>query len=478
MKNIKNNIYSKESKHDFMRNIITAIKCSCLSFLLLGLTACSDFVEIDPPKNTLVTETVFKDAATAESALANIYYKMREAGMVSGNFGLGILMGSYTDELDYYSSNVNFLKIYGHNVINTDATALGWWSEAYNLIYAANDIINGVDNSDALSLEDQMRFKGQALFIRGFMHSLLVMIYGDIPYITTTDYLENNTVARIPVNSVYDYIITDLNEALSLLNDTDSSGEHVIPNRSAVLALLARIYIYTESWELADEMATEVISKFNLEPNISKVFLKNSPETIWQFKPGVYPQNNSLEAQWLIIRQIPGQSYAITDSLLAAFETGDLRLLNWIGSFTSTNGLTTLNYAYKYKQTFNTTTSSLEYSIIFRLAEQYLIRAEARAHLGNISGAQQDLNVIRNRAGLADTTASTMDDLLEAMLQERRVELFTEQGHRWFDLKRLGIASEVLSPIKSNWKDTDVLFPIPANEIELNPNLKPQNTGY
>lgn len=120
----------------------------------------------------------------------------------------------------------------------------------------------------------------------------------------------------------------------------------------------------------------------------------------------------------------------------------------------------------------------MEYSIIFRLSEQYLIRAEARAHLDNISGAQLDLNTIRNRAGLPNTLATSMSDLLNAIIQERQVELFAEQGHRWFDLKRTGNAGTVLSAIKPNWQATDVLLPIPETELEINPNLLPQNSGY
>ncbi len=478
MKNIENIKHNSFSKNDFFKNLIKITKFGLLSLFFLGLEACSDFVEIDPPKNTLVTETVFEDASTVESALANVYYKMRDDGMVSANFGLGILMSSYSDELDYYNFNSKFLNIYNHNLINTDDTALSWWTHAYNIIYAVNDIINGVDNSNTLTIAEKEEFKGQALFVRGYMHSLLVALYGDVPYITTTNYLENNTVSRMPESQVYDNIIADLSEAIGLLDDTDNSGEKVIPNRLAAKALLARIYLYTENWELAEETSSEVISAFSLESDITKVFLKESSETIWQFKPGDYPQNNSQVAQWLIIQFIPGQSYAVTSNLLAAFEMDDLRLDNWIGSYTSNDGLTTLHYAYKYKETLNTTTESLEYHIIFRLAEQFLIRAETRAKLGNISGAQQDLNIIRNRAGLPNTTASTMNDLIGAILKERFVELFTEQGHRWFDLKRTGKASEVLSSIKANWAETNILFPIPANELELNSNLKPQNPGY
>src|SRR5699024_8636093 len=131
----------------------------------------------------------------------------------------------------------------------------------------------------------------------------------------------------------------------------------------------------------------------------------------------------------------------------------------------------------KYKEDLNTK-ESLEYSILFRLAEQYLIRAEARVHLGKIAKAQNDLNKIRNRAGLPNTIAHTEKELVEAIIQERQIELFTEYGQRWFDLKRTHKAAEALSPIKPNWKDTDILLPLPESELELNPNLQPQNKGY
>ena len=474
-----NTDYLHRSRNDHFKyrfNIFKILPLFCL--MIIMMIGCTDFVEIDPPKNTLVSETVFKEASTVRSALANVYFKMREEGMVSGNFGLGILMSSYSDELDYYQNNSNYMKVYNHSLTSSDDTPLSWWTHAYNIIYSVNDIINGVDESSALTVEEQEEFKGQALFVRGYMHSLLVALYGDIPYITTTDYLENNMVERMPQNLVYENIISDLNDAINLLGDTDTSGENVIPNRSAAEALLARVYLYTENWEMAEDIASEVIGKYNLESDITKVFLKESPETIWQFKPGDYPNNNTRDAVWLIIRLFPGQNYALTNNLLAAFESGDLRRSNWVNSATSDDGLTTLQYAYKYKELSNTTELSLEYSIIFRLTEQYFIRAEARAHQGDISGAQQDLNTIRNRAGLSNTTAATENDLLDAILQERHVELFTEQGHRWFDLKRTGNASEVLSPIKANWRDTDILFPIPENEIQLNSNLKPQNPGY
>ncbi|MCK0156349.1 RagB/SusD family nutrient uptake outer membrane protein [Cellulophaga sp. F20128] len=461
----------------FVEKVILKIKNLLPFLLLISCISCTDFIQVDPPLNTLISETVFKDAATVESAFANIYVKMRDQGMVSGSSGLGAMMGLYSDELDYYLNDINYSEIYQNHVSASNTIIYSWWSEAYKLIYAANDILKGVENSDALSAEDRDRFKGQALFVRGYMHSLLTSIFGDVPYITTTNYVENNKVSRTPAATVYNTIIADLTEAVELLKDSDSAVERVIPNKEVANALLARMYLYTENWELAEATATKLINTYTFESNIQKVFLKNSSGSIWQLKPDGVSNRNTSEANQFIIRFIPGQLYAMNNNLLDAFEPGDLRRTHWISNMTSSDGLVTLNYAHKYKALFNVE-ESMEYSIIFRLAEQYLIRSEARLHLGNIPGSQNDLNRIRNRAELPNTTAETQEELLSAILQERAVEFFTEHGHRWFDLKRMGRAKSVLEPIKLNWSDKNLLLPIPEKELEFNSNLKPQNTGY
>ena len=450
---------------------------ACLWIVLLGTFSCSDFVEVDPPKNTLVSQTVFDDPSTVESALANLYFSLREDGMVSGNSGFTTLLGIYADELDYYAFNGDFVQLYRHTVTPQNAVLLGWWTQGYQVIYAANDIIAGLEASEGLSAMEVERYKGQALFVRAYVHSLLVGVFGDVPYITTTDYVVNTTASRLDTALVYEGIVADLEQAVALMDGADVPiGDRVVPDADVARALLARMALYTEQWELAAATAGELIAAFPLEPDLEQVFLKESGETIWQFRPGD-DLRNTQEANQLVIQFIPGQRFALTPSLLDAFEVGDDRLERWTDELSDTDGTVTLSYAHKYKALFNET-ASLEHSIVFRSAEQYLIRAEARAQLGNLVGARQDLNAVRNRAGLGDVNLAGQSELLEAIHRERRVELFAEQGLRWMDLKRTGRATEVMAPLKANWEDTHILLPIPESELEINPNLLPQNPGY
>ncbi|MDO5978212.1 RagB/SusD family nutrient uptake outer membrane protein [Flavivirga spongiicola] len=464
-------------------NIIRVLQLVLVMFFLIS---CDDFVDVDLPINKLTAETVFEDAGTVEVALKGIYSELRDSFLVNDLYEI---IGWYTDELDPEVSIPNSPNsFYNHTLLATNSRIEGWWNNAYNLIFLANAFVDGVENSTSLTLEDKNQFTGEALFIRAYLHTLLVELFGPVPYITTTDYITNTTVSRMPVDEVYTNIIIDLTKASTLLGD-DISGEGIRVYDAVVDALLARVYLYTQKWEDAEIMASKVIDRFVLEPDLNQVFLKDALGTIWQFKPEIEGKN-SLEGASFIFENNPFGKPVLSTSLLNTFEffnifDRDLRRDKWIRTVTGTNG--TWRHSYKYKEGVNPTTitnaqgeevaASLEYSIVFRLAEQYLIRAEARVQLAKITGAQEDINFIRNRARLSNTTAATTNELLDAILHERQVELFTEGGHRWFDLKRMGKAAEVLAPIKSGWRDTDILFPIPESEILLNPNLV-QNDGY
>lgn len=454
------------------------IKITVLSlFVLLSLMGCDNFVDVETPNSQLTGITVFEDRTTANAALISIYAKLRDGGMIAGNAnGSGVCLGLYADELTYYgATDDNTSFIFNNTMLATTAIASQLWNESYQQIYSANAVIYGCENSTGLSTADKNQFIGEALFVRALVHSYLVNLYGDVPYITTTDYEVNRLVSRMPTNEVYTNIIADLQQAIALLPEVYVAPERVRPNRSTASALLARVYLYNGNWAEASNAASAVLNnpEYVWETDIDKVFLKDCTSTIWQFSPNLVV-NNADEASVFVFQTGPPPFVGLREELYNSFANDDLRKSHWIASVT--DGADTWYHANKYKQNTNTGTS-VEYSIVFRLAEQYLIRAEARARQGELSNAKQDLDMVRSLAGLPNTTANTESEIIEAVQQERRFELFTEYGHRFFDLKRNGTLNTVLPAVKLGWNSTDVHWPIPETELLANPNLT-QNPGY
>lgn len=444
-----------------------------IGFILM--TGCDSFTDVDLPASQLNAPAVFEDKATANAAMVDIYSKIRDNGLLTGSLsGLSNQLGLYADELALYGGEVNFYN----NALLPSGNEVGeLWNSSYNQIYAANSVIEGVQNSVSLATEDRNQLKGEALFVRALLHFYLLNAFGDIPYIRTTDYVQNKVVHRMPETEVYTLIKADLEEAITLLPEDYISAERVRPNKWAAQALLARVHLYTQTWDEASNAASAVLNQTGLyvwEEDLDKIFLKESTTTIWQLMPGV-PGDNTMEASTFSFISGPPPLSTLSNALIGAFETNDQRKVHWIEAIT--DGTDTWYHANKYKAVVNTG-SSVEYSIVFRLAEQYLIRAEARAHQGDLIGAKEDLNKIRQTAGLPPTTALTAAAIIDAVLQERRVELFTEFGHRFFDLKRTGKLDAVLSPLKAGWNPTDRNLPLPESELLLNPNLAPQNAGY
>lgn len=469
MKNIKLKSICKKS---FFR----LIKAIALSFLIFS---CDSFVEVDLPESQLTSVAVFDNYATANAAISDIYSKLRDQGLLSGTAsGLSNELAHYTDELTSYASAGNpTLPFFNNTLLASNATITDYWNNSYNQIYAANAVLEGTEKSAQLTALEKKTLKGEALFLRALLHFYLTNLYGDIPYVTSTDYTINSKVKKNSLVDVYLFVISDLETAAELLDATYKNTDRIRPNQLTVKALLSRVYLYKGDWAQASNLSSAVLnttSLYAIENNLSNVFLKNSKETIWQFQSSAVGKNTD-EAAIFIFFTTPPPLASLTSDLVNSFAPNDMRKFNWIGSVKS--GSNTWYYPNKYKQ-FSNTATSLEYSKVLRLSEQYLIRAEARAHQGDLIGAKEDLNVIRKRAGLQNTDALSQLEIITAVHAERRWELFTEYGHRFFDLKRSGTADTVLSVAKLGWNATDILFPIPQNEISVNPNLLPQNNGY
>jgi len=448
-----------------------------LVFALITILGCDDFVTVEEPYFQLTGSTVFADKSTANAAMVDIYSKLRDGGLLYGSTsGSTATLGMYADELVYYgATDANFFPMYSNALLSTSPLLSQFWNTSYHQIYCANAVIEGCQNSTGLTTAEKNQFIGEALFVRALVHSYLVSVYGAIPYIKTTDYTLNSVQSRMPISDVYEHIISDLETAVTLLPDAYISAERVRPNRSAASALLARIYLYDERWAEAANAASAVINNalYVWEDDIDAVFLKNSTATIWQFSPKL-TGNNTNEGALFIFQTGPPTTVGLSTALYTSFEPNDLRKTHWIAAVT--NGTSTWYHAHKYKRKTNTTPSQ-EYSIVLRLSEQYLIRAESRARQGELSSAKEDLNKVRQLAGLPNTTALTAVALVDAVLEERQHELFTEFGHRFIDLKRTGSLDAVLPLTKSGWNSTDQYWPLPENELLINPNLT-QNPGY
>lgn len=449
------------------------------------ICSCKKLVDAGLPRDLPTDATVFADSAMAQSVVADMYATMNynEIPIIAFNSPPGplwdctALFTTLSADDSYYFPGY-YYDAFQNNMLTTSGIGVYYlWTGFYAIIYKANNIIEGLQQAPAgIPAEVKNRLMGEAECVRAFCHFYLVNLYGDVPLIITTNLTQTRAAWRTGQAEVYKQIVADLTDAQNRLS-TDysySKGERTRVNKWAATALLARAYLYLGNWAAAEEQAAAVINSglYTLETDLNQVFLAGSQETIWQLSTA--PANYTYTGQ--VMNPDNGvPNFVIRNGLLAAFETGDNRKTKWIQSVIYNN--VGYNYPYKYKL-YEKNSGVTEYDVILRLAEQYLIRAEARANLGKISEAQADLNTIRSRAGLPGTTANSRETLLQAVEQERRVELFCEGAHRWFDLKRTNRADAVLREEKSaTWKPTAILYPIPQQAIQTNANLT-QNPGY
>ncbi len=448
-----------------------------------SIWSCEDFLQVEPPETALVGSTVFMSDATATAALTGIYNRLMTSSnlFASGTQSFTLLAGLLADELRNHSTDQDQVEFYVNELTVTNGFVFQTWIELYRYIYAANSVIEGLAGSEEVSSSLKRQLEGEAKFVRAFFHFYLVNMFGDIPLITGTEYKANNTPSRASAKEVYDQIIADLKDAQNMLNEEYvSNGLRLRPNKATATALLARVYLYNEDWTNAEAQATALIDNplYNLENDLNNVFVKESQEIIWQLA-ATRDNRNTYDGLYFILTGEPSR-VSLRSEILDGFEMDDKRKLNWIGSVAL--DAETFYFPYKYKVRSAPDGPKLEHLVVFRLAEQYLIRAEARTQQGNLVGAVEDIDSIRNRAGLPLIGIFNPNinkaDMLLAIEQERRIELFAEWGHRWLDLKRTNRADAVLGPVKPGWQSTDILYPLPQGEMKANPNLIPQNPGY
>lgn len=473
-------------------------------FCLFFAAGCKKLVEVPSPTTSLTSENVYTDDATAAAVLTGIYTNLSTRPILNGSIltAVSLVSGLSADELTLYggANNANsvLVQYYLNNLSSGISTTINGanviWTNTYTEIYILNLALERLSGSTSLTPAVKSQLTGEAKFMRAFFYFYLVNLYGDVPLAISSDYTVTSVLPRTPVLQVYRQIIADLRDAKALLTpgyvaaDARSvTTERVRPSKWAAGALLARVYLYTKDYPAAETEADSVIGQSSLYGlgSLNLAFLRNSREAIWQLQP-VNAGWNTQDAQVFILPATgPTGNYSqsgypvyLSPKLLASFEAGDLRRLDWVDSVI-VNGVT-YHYPYKYKSA--TLGAALtEYTMVLRLGEQFLIRAEARAMNSNIQGAQSDLNVIRRRAGLGVTLAGDAVSLTNAILHERQTELFTEWGNRWLDLKRTGLVDEVMrlvAPAKgTKWTSDWQYYPLPLYDISQDPKLV-QNSGY
>jgi starch-binding outer membrane protein, SusD/RagB family len=474
---------------------------TAIGLCLLFGSGCKKFMDLPLPVDQIAGSGAYISDASAGGVASGNLSNAYMDGLFTGSDAIPFRAAFYADDLYNLTPGAgsNATAFYQNNIQSAN---VGQWSILYKELYSLNAAIEGITGSTA-QMDNRNQWLGETYFLRAQNFFYLVNLFGDVPMPITSNFQANNGLGRTPQADVYKQIISDLQQAQTLLQADYRDGygqtttNRTRPNKGAAAGLLARVYLYTGDWAHAEAEADSVISNtgtYQLE-TFNNVFIIGTNETIWElawqtsggFSVTIpeYAQYNNATPTSLPAGQTPFNSKKVAASLnpeLAnSFEPGDNRFTNWVQPVTEqagpANPTTTYYLNVKYKSAVN----GVENSVQMRLAEMFLIRAEARAHLNNIGGAQDDINAIRTRAGLGNTTAANQTDLLAAIAKERRLELFCEGAHRFFDLKRTGAIDAVMTVETAEkggqWASYKQLWPISSSDILVDHNLT-QNPGY
>lgn len=466
-----------------IHHIITGL----LAVTLLIGAGCEKTVEIDPPLNQVSTSLVFASDVLARSARSGMFSSLSQITTQSQN--LTVFSSLQADDLSYLSTVVNLQEFNNNTYSIVSSSHPAIFSDWYSIIYRANAIIIGLATSTGTTETARKQYTAEAKLIRAYCYFNLVNTFGDVPLVLLTDPSVTAFQPKETTANIYRQIILDLNDAKTdLLTDyTATTGDRAGVNKFTAAGLLARVYLFTGDYAAAESNASEVIgsSQYSIIPQANMAtgpFLRNNTESIWQMAPPILFTNqytNEGAAFLPSSNTLITLFYRINPAFTALFESADLRRSRWMSDSNFGGVIYTVPFKYKYRtQALAVTAGVSESQTVMRLAEQYLIRAEARARIGtNLSGALSDMNVIRARAGASISTTTVAANLLNEIALENRKEFFCEQAFRWYNLKRTGQADAVLGALKTSYRPAAKLLPIPQSAIDANPNLT-QNPGY
>lgn len=444
-----------------MKNFYTRLT---LLFLSATLVWSCDVLDQNP-EMSITDDQAFVSKSSTQAALTGVYSALQSGNYYGQNYvTLGYLPG---DNVEWVGSFNYFQQVDANRLTADNSTITGVWRAIYSTINGANHIIGKVQSVEdpLFSQQEKDQIQGEAYFIRALAYFDLARGWGGVPIVLTYTQSPDDGagIGRSSREETYAQVLEDLIQAESLLSDNVNRNR---ATRHSVRALRARLHLYLEEWDEAERYASQLIDHpaFTLvQPYETFIQNKNSEESILELAYDNANRNN--HNGYFLPTNLGGRlEWRPTEEFIGLVKNeevgGDRVVL-----IAEEEGVT-------YGNLYHRSGTGDDPAYLLRIAEQYLIRAEARAHQNDLTGAAEDLNQVRRRAGLSDRSADSREELLLAIENERRIE-FAFEGHRWFDLVRTGRADEVLGVT-----DTDRwLFPIPLNDLNADDDLT-QNDGY
>ncbi len=454
------------------------------------LASCEDQIEV-LPKDQITPEIALADLDGYESLLFSVYRRMHDFGY----YGQTMLLDpeALADNLVI----VNNTGRYTGEIVNSVGAHVDTWGR-YTAINEANIVINGVPTLEEGAEADKNRVVGEALALRALMYHDMAKTYGYEPgrevggfnlavilRTTPTQALSDADFRERSTNvEVYSQIEQDLLQAISFLPAESSTATFPLRlSSTAAKALLARVYLYWGRYADAANYADQVINEtgvdlltgddylaaWGTEPHGESIFELDISLVDWSTVDGVNNSMNSVTAQHDADYDLTNGQFAVGGSqdLIDAIPAGDIRADLWVDFEGNWENLKWRGELGDYRENIP----------LIRISEVYLIAAEGYARSGNDNLANARLNTLRDARGLDDVSFSG-ETLREQIMLDRRIELAFE-GHRWFDLKRLGM--DIPKPQNTvtllPYTDFRILSQVPIGEVILN-DLLVQNPEY
>jgi len=466
------------------------IKAIAIMITVFSVSCSEEFLELTPYQSVADTEAI-QNLDDYKSSITGVYNVLTSSNYYGRYFML--IPDVMADDVKQ-NAQANRVRDYAEYIAQVDdAQARDIFTLLYSGINACNNIINADVTVPAGVKDQQDHMIGEAYALRGLMHFDLVRLYAQhytftpggshlgVPIVLSFD--PTALPNRNTVNEVYDQVIADMTKAISMMQSTPypSASSKVTLSSTAVKAFLSRVYLYKEDWVNAEAMATDVIASgsYSLVANADydNIWLtKNSSESILELYADPSDNNGSDALGGMYLKTGYGD-YLPSNDVVSLFPAGDARLSRFV-----VDAALTAEFAPFRMEKYSSVIGDDNMKVM-RIAEVYLIRAEARAEQGGAkeTGAQADVTLVRQR-GLpaAPPVTATGQALKDEIALERRVELCFE-GHRLWDLTRKKqdvIRTQCTADICTiTYPNDRFVLPIPQAEIFVNSNIE-QNPGY